>query len=124
MGDKKGMGGGGRYDGLVEECGGPSTPGIGFGIGTERCLIVLDQLGVKLPLEDERPTVVIAPLGDAPRPYAVKLLGDLRAAGISADMDYAGRSLKSQMRQADRLEAHFAVILGEAAITSRPPTLK
>src|SRR5258708_9798777 len=103
MGDKKGMGGGGRYDGLGEECGRPSTPGIGFGIGTERCLIVLDQLGVKLPLEDERPTVVIAPLGDAPRPYAGKLLGDLRAAGFSAAMDLSVLIMNSQMRQSECL---------------------
>jgi histidyl-tRNA synthetase len=124
LGAQNVIGGGGRYDGLVEECGGPSTPGIGFGIGTERCLIVLDQLGVKLPIEDERPTAVIAPLGDAARSYAVNLVGVLRAAGIAADMDYAGRSLKAQMRQADRLGANYAVILGENEIAAGMASVK
>lgn len=113
LGAQNVIGGGGRYDGLIEELGGPPTPGIGFGIGTERCLLVLDQLGVQLPLEDERPLAFVAALGDAARPVAVRLLRDLRRAGIAADMDYAGRSLKAQMRQADRLGARFALLLGE-----------
>jgi histidyl-tRNA synthetase len=124
LGAQNVIGGGGRYDGLVEEIGGPSMPGIGFGIGTERCLIVLDQLGIELPLEDERPFAFVAALGDAARPVAVRLLHNLRRAGIAADMDYAGRSLKAQMRQADRLGAHFVLILGDDEVAQGVVSLK
>ncbi len=118
------IGGGGRYDGLVQELGGPSTPGIGFGIGTERCLLVLEQLGRALPVFDERPVAMIAPLGDAARPHAVRLLHQLRTAGIAADMDYAGRSLKAQMRAADRLQAECVVILGDNEIAEGVAAVK
>lgn len=118
------IGGGGRYDGLVEELGGPPTPGIGFGIGTERCLLALEQLDRRLPLDDERPVAIVAPLGEAARPAAVRLLHALRAAGVASDMDYAGRSLKAQMRAADRLQAGCVVMLGDNEIASGSATLK
>jgi histidyl-tRNA synthetase len=124
LGAQNVIGGGGRYDGLVEECGGPPTPGIGFGIGTERCLIVLDQLGKALELEDERPMAFVAPLGEAAKGIGVQLVSRLRRAGISADMDYAGRSLKSQMRQADKLGAHYVAIIGEDELAGGFVTLK
>src|SRR5688572_17985820 len=85
LGSQNSIGGGGRYDGLVEECGGPPTPGIGFGIGTERCLIVLEELGIELKVEDEAPVAFIAALGEAAKPVAVRLLFDLRRRGIAAD---------------------------------------
>jgi histidyl-tRNA synthetase len=118
------IGGGGRYDGLVEELGGPATPGIGFGIGTERCLLALEQLGKTLPLDDERPVAMIAPLGEAARPIAVRLLHQLRTGGVAADMDYAGRSLKAQMRAADRLHAECVVMLGDNEIAAGVATVK
>ncbi len=124
LGAQNVIGGGGRYDGLVEEIGGPSTPGIGFGIGTERCLLVLDQLGKALPLEDDRPVVMVAVLGDGARATGVKLVHDLRRADIAADMDYAGRSLKAQMRLADRLGARTVLILGEDEIARGVGVLK
>ncbi|HLJ57881.1 MAG TPA: histidine--tRNA ligase, partial [Chthonomonadaceae bacterium] len=85
--------GGGRYDGLVEECGGPALPGIGFGLGMERCLITLDALGIRPPIASAAPDAFIVTLGDESvvRPLAVKLLADLRRAGLAADMDYKGR---------------------------------
>lgn len=113
LGAQNVIGGGGRYDGLVEELGGQPTPGIGFGIGTERCLIVLDQLGVQLPIDDERPVAFVASLGDAARTAAISLTDRLRREGIAADMDYLGRSLKAQMRSADRLGAHFVCLIGD-----------
>jgi histidyl-tRNA synthetase len=116
LGAQNSIGGGGRYDRLVEDLGGPALPGIGFGIGTERCLIVLEQLGKELAFEDERPVAVVMPLTPAARTVAVRLLRELRAEGIAAEMDYAGRSLKAQMRQADRAGARFAIILGEEEI--------
>jgi histidyl-tRNA synthetase len=124
LGAQNAIGGGGRYDGLVEECGGPPTPGIGFGIGTERCLLVLDELGIELPIEDEQPLVFVAAFGEAARPEAVRLLHELRGRGLSADMDYAGRSPKAQFRTADRLGARFVAILGDDEIAQGAVTLK
>ena len=107
--------GGGRYDGLVEECGGPALPGIGFGMGMERCLITLEALGIQLPLADSSPDAFIVTLGDEKlvRPLAVKLLAELRQAGLAADMDYKSRKFSPQIKRADDLGARFALILGE-----------
>ena len=118
LGSQNALGGGGRYDGLVEECGGPATPGIGFGLGMERCLIVLDALGITLPLEDERPLAFIVTLGDDTkvRPTAVKLLAELRAAGIAADMDYRSRKFGQQAKRADELGARYLLVLGEGEL--------
>ena len=118
LGAQNALGGGGRYDGLVEECGGPSTPGIGFGLGVERCLLVLEALGIALPVEDERPLAFLVTLGEEAkvRPAAVKLLGELRSAGIAADMDYKGRKFGQQAKRADELGARFLLVLGEDEI--------
>lgn len=104
--------GGGRYDGLIEELGGPSTPAVGCGFGIERALVALQSLGRELPVE-VGPTAFLVTLGDDARKAALKLLSDLRLAGISADMDYSGKSMKAQMRAADRSGARFALILGD-----------
>lgn len=124
LGAQNVIGGGGRYDGLVEECGGPPTPGIGFGIGTERCLIVLDQLGKELPLEDETPVAFVAVLGEAARPMAVKLLDRLRRAGIAAETDYLKRSLKAQMRHADKSGARYVLLLGDEEAEQKVVSIK
>jgi histidyl-tRNA synthetase len=111
--------GGGRYDGLIEEIGGPPTPGIGFGAGIERLLLALEDTGATAapPVLD----VFLALEPDAPRELALRWLKDLRAAGIAADTDYAGRSLKGQLTQASRSGAHTTVIVGaNAAIVRRP----
>ena len=118
LGSQNALGGGGRYDGLVEECGGPSTPGIGFGLGMERCLLVLDALGITLPIEDERPLAFIVTLGDEKkvRPAAVKLLADLRSAGIAGDMDYRSRKFGQQAKRADELGARYLLVLGDGEL--------
>ena len=110
--------GGGRYDGLVEECGGPSLPGIGFGMGMERCLITLEALGIELPISDPRPDAFLVTIGadKIVRPTAVKLLAELRAAGLAADMDYKSRKFGPQIKRADDLGARFAVIIGESEL--------
>jgi histidyl-tRNA synthetase len=113
LGAQNVIGGGGRYDGLVQSCGGDPTPGIGFGIGTERCLMVLDQIGAAQPTEDERPTVFVAPLGAAARAQAVRLVSELRRAAVATETDYLGRSLKAQLRAASRLGARWVVIMGD-----------
>ena len=104
--------GGGRYDGLVTEMGGPPTPAIGFGSGIERALAVMEAQGIEIP-GDSHPDVFVATLGDAPRQAGIKLLAELRDAGIAADADYSGKSLKSQMKAADREQARFTVIIGD-----------
>ena len=118
LGSQNALGGGGRYDGLVEECGGPPTPGIGFGLGMERCLIVLDALGIVLPLEDERPLAFLVTLGDEAkvRPAAVKLLAELRSAGMAADMDYRSRKFGQQAKRADELGARYLLVLGDGEL--------
>lgn len=115
--------GGGRYDGLVEDLGGEPTPGIGFGCGIERVLLACEALGVEFPLEARRPVFVVT-LGDAARLPGLKLLNDLRQAGIAADTDYRARSMKAQMRAANRVNARFVVILGEDEVAQGVASLK
>jgi histidyl-tRNA synthetase len=115
--------GGGRYDGLVEEIGGPPTPGIGFGSGIERVLLTAEALGLQWPVAMIRP-VFVATLGASARLPGLKLLAELRAAGIPADTDYLGRSLKAQLRHANRLEAAYAAILGEDEVARGEVTLR
>lgn len=118
LGAQSALGGGGRYDGLIEECGGPPTPGIGFGLGMERCLITLDTMGIALPLDDERPLAFLVTLGaeETVRPAAVKLLAELRSAGIAADMDYKHRKFGQQAKRADELGARYLVVLGDSEL--------
>jgi histidyl-tRNA synthetase len=100
---------GGRYDRLVEEFGGPATPGLGFALGVERLLLLLpDAVAAAAP----RP-VFLAALGEAARRAAWPWLAELRARGAAAEWDYEGRSLKSQLRRADRLGARLVVIVGD-----------
>lgn len=109
--------GGGRYDYLVEEIGGPSTPGVGFGAGLERLLIALEEEGVTAaaPAID----VFLALDHGAPRRDVARWLAELRRAGIAADTDFAGRSLKGQLTQAGRLGATRTVVVHADAATLR-----
>jgi histidyl-tRNA synthetase len=103
--------GGGRYDGLAEQLGGPPVPGVGFGMGIERLLLVLAREGVALP-GDPGPDVFLATAGvDSSR--ALALADRLRAAGLAVDVDVMARGLRAQMKQADRLGARFVLLLGE-----------
>lgn len=104
--------GGGRYDGLVEEVGGPSTPGIGFAMGLERVLAAL-QVQHKLPEGKYKPFAMMIALGDKAQSEGFSLLSALRAQGISVSMDLLGRGLKSQLKAANREGAQLALILGE-----------
>ncbi len=110
--------GGGRYDYLIEEIGGPPTPGIGFGAGIERLIIAMEEEGVPdepLPATD----VFIALDEGAPRAKVARWLADLRRAGVAAQTDYAGRSLKGQLTQARRLGAAQIVVVGREGATVR-----
>lgn len=103
--------GGGRYDGLVKEIGGPEMPGVGFGIGTERILLELHNQGIA-PEEQRVTDVFIASLGQESRLPAFDLCLDLRNAGVKADWDHMDRSLKAQFRYADKLGVKLIGILG------------
>ena len=110
--------GGGRYDGLIEEIGGQPTPALGFGAGIERLLIALEEADTEPP-DPERIEVFIAVEPDTPREPVLRWLKELRAHGIAADTDYAGRSLKGQLTQAGRLGAATVVIAAPDGATLR-----
>lgn len=93
-------GGGGRYDGLIEELGGQHTPSLGFAMGLERLLSVIEAQGIELP-GDQKCDIYIGSIGDAASLVAAKLCTDLRSDGVSAQFDVAGRSVKAQMKYAD-----------------------
>ena len=112
--------GGGRYDYLVEEIGGPPTPGIGFGAGIERLLIAMEEEGVEAPPEPGIDVFLAVDEG-GPRVRVAAWLAELRRAGVAAETDYAGRSLKGQLTQARRLGAARTVIVGPSAATLRAP---
>ena len=115
--------GGGRYNGLSEEIGGPEAPGIGFAMSIERLLMALDAEGVKLG-DSEKPDAFIVALDEPSRLEAVRLLGELRSAGIAADMDYLGRKMKAQMKAADRIGAKFVIMIGENELEQGAATVK
>jgi len=104
--------GGGRYDRLIEELGGPPTPGIGFGMGIERVIASLKQQEVQPP-SLPAPRVQVSPLGEEARVAAIKLVRQLREAGIGALLAFGNRSLKSQLKGADKAHIEYALILGE-----------
>ena len=115
--------GGGRYDGLVEEIGGPSTPGMGFGMGMERLLMVMESQGIAIP-EPRLYDVYIAPVGEEAKLKAIEIVNTLREKGIKADTDHVGRSLKAQMKYADKCGAGKVVVLGEEEMNTGIITLK
>jgi histidyl-tRNA synthetase len=115
--------GGVRYDGLIEELGGPATPGIGFGSGIERVLLTLEAIGSPLAAAPARP-VFVATMGEGTRASGLRLLAHLRDAGIPSDIDYLGRSLKAQLKQAGRLNARHVLILGEDELKAGTATLR
>jgi len=112
LGAQNAVCGGGRYDTLVEELGGRSMPAIGFAIGMDRLVMVMQDQKIKVP-EDQRLQVYIATLGDAAKEKGFEVLRNLRKMGIRSDMDYLGRSLNSQLKTADKLRAQFAIIIGD-----------
>ena len=123
LGAQSAVAGGGRYDGLVEEVGGPPTPGIGFAVGLERVLLALEKQGL-LPSEHDAVDVFVVALGDAAKLSAFRLMQEVRAAKLSAAMDFAGRSMKAQMKQANKKNARFVAILGEDEVREGIVALK
>jgi histidyl-tRNA synthetase len=123
LGSQNAIGGGGRYDNLVEQLGGRPTPGVGFGSGLERLLIAMESQGVEF-VDHRKPLVWIVTQSDAAKSTAWNLLATLRAAGVKADMDLSGRSVKSQFKLADRESARWCIILGEAELANQTAALK
>ena len=114
---------GGRYDGLVAYFGGPETPGVGFGMGLERLLLVLDKQGVELPIETAL-DVYVAVLGAGANGRALELVQALRAQGFAAERDYLDRKLKAQFKSADIFRAKTLITLGESELESGQVTVK
>ncbi len=111
---------GGRYDGLVQEIGGPATPGIGFALGVERAVSLMDSSNFQTP----RPALFIAALGQDAVAFMLPLVHALKSTGIRVDTDYAGSSLKSQMKKADKSGALYTLIVGEQEIQSQSAVLR
>ena len=123
LGSQNAIGGGGRYDKLAEEVGGRPTPGLGFALGYERCLLALEAAGVELP-EVRKCDVFAACVAPEQRASAFSLLQACRHAGLSADMDHQGRSLKSQFKLADKLGARYVAVLGPNELAAGKTTLR
>ncbi len=115
--------GGGRYDGLMEQLGGPSLPGIGFGMGITRLIMAMKQSGAYLP-EREPLSLYVAPLGDRASIESQRIVTELRDAGVRAECDIMNRSLKAQMKYADKLGARYALIIGDSELESGVAVIK
>lgn len=115
--------GGGRYDGLIEELGGQPTSAVGFGMGEERLLMALEEQG-KLPQPPAGPVLYAVALGNAGRAAARKLVAELRHKGMWAELDLANRSVKAQMKAADRAQADYTVVIGDDEVAQGKVKLK
>lgn len=123
LGAQNAIGGGGRYDDLVEELGGKPTPAVGFAAGIERMIIAMDQQKVEWPVE-KRLDIFVAKVDEKNKDTVFRLLQKIRNAGLSADMDYSGGSLKSQMRIANKIGARYTVIVGEEELSKNMVILR
>ncbi len=115
--------GGGRYDGLVEEIGGPHTPALGFGLGLERLQLLMEAQNLPFP-EPERCSLYVASMGDRALQTAVQIVAALRQEGVYAEFDVVGRSVKAQMKYANKIGAKFTMVLGDSELESGKAVLK
>lgn len=115
--------GGGRYDHLVEEIGGPATPGVGFGLGKERLLLTMEACGVEIP-EPAGADVFIAVMGDEAKAAGLKLMRKLRQNGLAVQMDIMGRNIKNQFKYANRIHASKTVVIGQDELENDSFTIK
>ncbi len=115
--------GGGRYDGLVEEIGGPSTPGVGYGLGKERLLLTMEKCGVEIP-ETEGVDAFIAVMGDEAKAAGLKLMRQLRQEGLAVQMDIMGRNIKNQFKYANRIHAKKTIVIGEDELAKNSVAIK
>lgn len=115
--------GGGRYNGLTEEIGGPQAPGIGFALSIERLLLALEA-EEKSFTDEPSLDVYVVTLGEEARVKGFEIIGKLREAGLRSEMDYMNRKMKAQMKSADRLQANYVVVIGEDEVTNSEVQLK
>ena len=115
--------GGGRYDGLIAEFGGDEIPGIGFGLGIERLLIRLDELGVQIPNNELLDLYVVA-LGDEAKDYCFKIVNDMRTQNIKVDIDHMQRGLKPQMKYANKINCKYVAVIGDNEIVQNKTNIK
>lgn len=123
IGAKSTVCGGGRYDNLIEECGGAHTPAVGFGLGLERLILTLESNGIEIP-KVEGPALFIATIGDKAKITASKIALSLREKSISCEKDLMSRSLKGQMKYANKIGAQYTMVLGEDEINQGKARLK
>lgn len=123
LGSQSAVGGGGRYDGLSEEIGGPPLPGVGWALGVDRTVLAMEAEGVAIANAD-RIDVFGVPLGAASERILFGILAALRRIGVAADMSYSGRSVKGAMKAADRSGARYALVLGERDLAEGALQLK
>ncbi|PQM74678.1 histidine--tRNA ligase [Corynebacterium sp. J010B-136] len=124
LGAQSGIGGGGRYDGLMAQLGGQDLSGIGFGLGVDRTVLALEAEGKTIPGVEERAAVFGVALGEEAKKEMVLIINKLRQAGISSDMSYGDRGLKGAMKGADRAGARFALVLGDQELANGTVALK
>ncbi|MBD8030311.1 histidine--tRNA ligase [Corynebacterium gallinarum] len=123
LGAQSGIGGGGRYDGLMAQLGGQDLSGIGYGLGVDRTILALESEGVAVG-QERRVDVYGVPLGQAAKKAMAGVINDLRAAGISADMSYGDRGLKGAMKGADRSGSLYTLVLGENELSNGTVAVK
>ena len=122
IGAKSAVCGGGRYDGLIEECGGKPTYGVGFAIGVERLLMLMDNQNIDIP-DDDVVDVYVASMDDT-REYVQKLVYELRCQGANVSYDLTNKSLKAQMKYADKINAKYSVVVGSDEVTTNRCVVK
>ncbi len=115
--------GGGRYDGLTKDIGGPELPGIGFACGITRLILAMKEAGVDIT-DETRQLLYIAPMGENASLFAAKTVSELRESGVNADYDLMGRSLKAQMKYANKIGAKYTLIIGDTELETRKAQLK
>ena len=123
LGAQSGIGGGGRYDGLMSELGGQELSGIGFGLGIDRCVLAADAEGISFDQEFTSDLFII-PLGEETKTEALKIAQLLRASGLRVEISFGDRALKGSMKAADKSGAAYVIVLGESEITSGTVELK
>ena len=123
LGSQDALAGGGRYDLLVEELGGKKTPGVGFAAGMERLLMVLAKVQIN-KISSSVPALYVVGLDESARSWAFLKAVELRRQGIRAEVDYLGRSVKAQMREANREQAQYVIVVGEQELKTKTAKLK
>ncbi|MGO1369999.1 histidine--tRNA ligase [Senegalia sp. (in: firmicutes)] len=123
IGAKSTVCGGGRYDGLVEQIGGPHTPAIGFGMGMERLLLTLENNDIELPKDDDL-DIFIVTMDEKSKALAMKIVKDLREINISSDLDHLNRSVKAQFKYSNKLNSTYTIVIGNDEIENKSVKIK